>query len=359
MTENSMSRTTHVVRRGATYYFRMRVPLDLVAHYEKNEITFSLKTKDPAEAKRQAHSEALRHIDEFEQTRMRLSADVVDSMTREEIEQLADGFVHDLLSEDEDARIMGISESHRQALEVLEGHSSPILAGEHDYDGGESLRWMTRITRDHIDRLGLKIAPDSRLEAQLVYALAGASARAIETTGERDRGRLAPTPRSAFAGPIGAPKPVSKQDTSPLLSATIKKYAQEQERAGNWQGKTGPENLAIYRLLVDAIGDIPMSKLMHSHMVAFKDTVQQLPANINKNPKYRGRTIAEILKMSDVQPMSITTVNKYLTRTSSRSLAPSLSVVSQQVGMHRASTTGLPYWATSQGAGSTRLHLFA
>ncbi|WP_369793032.1 DUF6538 domain-containing protein [Vogesella sp. EB] len=45
-----MSRTTHVVRRGATYYFRLRVPADLVDHYGKQEITFSLKTKDQAEA---------------------------------------------------------------------------------------------------------------------------------------------------------------------------------------------------------------------------------------------------------------------------------------------------------------------
>lgn len=317
MTEKSMPRTTHVVRRGATYYFRMRVPQDLVTHYRKNEITFSLNTKELAEAKRKGHSEALRHIGEFEQTRARLNVGVVDSMTREQIEQLADGFVHDLLSEDEDARIKGVPATHRRALEVLEDHSRPVLAGEHDHDGGESLRWMTRMTRHHIDRLGLKIARDSHLEAQLVYALAGASVRAVEVTGERDRGRVMPTPQGAFTGPLEPPKNTPKQTASILLSTAIDTYAQEQERAKNWQGKTGPENRAIYRILVEAIGDVPMSVLDHSYMVAFKGVVQRLPANINKNPKYRGKSISEIREMSDVEPMSITTVNKYLTRASS------------------------------------------
>jgi hypothetical protein len=36
MTENSMSKTAHVVRRGAVYYYRLRVPADLLEHYGKN-----------------------------------------------------------------------------------------------------------------------------------------------------------------------------------------------------------------------------------------------------------------------------------------------------------------------------------
>lgn len=37
---------TNLYRRGAIYYFRARVPLDVVDSYGKTEEKFSLKTKD-------------------------------------------------------------------------------------------------------------------------------------------------------------------------------------------------------------------------------------------------------------------------------------------------------------------------
>ena len=40
---------TRLYRRGAVYYHRAAVPVDIIATYGKREETFSLKTKDPAE----------------------------------------------------------------------------------------------------------------------------------------------------------------------------------------------------------------------------------------------------------------------------------------------------------------------
>lgn len=44
-------------------------------------------------------------------------------------------------------------------------------------------------------------------------------------------------------------------------------------------------------------------------------TLQRLPPNINKNPRYRGKSIAEILALAD-QPAAPNTINKSLTRIS-------------------------------------------
>ncbi len=41
---------TNLYRRGATYYFRARVPKDIMDTYGKDEERFSLKTKDKTEA---------------------------------------------------------------------------------------------------------------------------------------------------------------------------------------------------------------------------------------------------------------------------------------------------------------------
>ncbi|MGR6466711.1 DUF6538 domain-containing protein [Rhizobium sp. PAMB 3182] len=47
-----MARVTYLERRGATYYARLDVPLDLVAHYGTSTRKKSLRTKDENEAKK-------------------------------------------------------------------------------------------------------------------------------------------------------------------------------------------------------------------------------------------------------------------------------------------------------------------
>ena len=50
-----MCLATNIVRRGARYYVRCRVPADLVKALGRKEIWKSLGTSDPKEAKRKAH----------------------------------------------------------------------------------------------------------------------------------------------------------------------------------------------------------------------------------------------------------------------------------------------------------------
>lgn len=52
MTGTTLARTSHLKRRGATYYARMRVPLDLVDYYGRSELVKALGTTDQGEAKR-------------------------------------------------------------------------------------------------------------------------------------------------------------------------------------------------------------------------------------------------------------------------------------------------------------------
>ncbi|MGN6666691.1 MAG: DUF6538 domain-containing protein [Trinickia sp.] len=58
--------TNHLTKRGPVYYFRRKVPTDLVQHFGRTQIMFSLETRDPAEAKRLAAEHTVstdRHFD--------------------------------------------------------------------------------------------------------------------------------------------------------------------------------------------------------------------------------------------------------------------------------------------------------
>ncbi len=49
-----MARVTYLERRGATYYARPDVPLDLVPHYGTTTRKRALRTKDENEAKKRS-----------------------------------------------------------------------------------------------------------------------------------------------------------------------------------------------------------------------------------------------------------------------------------------------------------------
>src|SRR3954464_8270271 len=77
-----VGRYTHLARRKGTsnWQFRARVPLDLVAHFGKREVTKSLGTADLAEAKRRVRDEADAFDKQCRAVRDRAAADDCDTV---------------------------------------------------------------------------------------------------------------------------------------------------------------------------------------------------------------------------------------------------------------------------------------
>ena len=111
--------------------------------------------------------------------------------------------------------------------------------------------------------------------------------------------------------PASSPAPSSSGTT---LSELIEKYTAEQLAAENWSEKTAHENGAMYRLLVEVTGDISVNDVSHDHARDFKSAILKLPANMNKSPLYRNKSVQQILSMKVEKTMAIATVNKHLTR---------------------------------------------
>ena len=96
------------------------------------------------------------------------------------------------------------------------------------------------------------------------------------------------------------------------LSTVFNEYIAEMTAANVWNTKSEKEKRASLNGLIDIIGDIPIDKLSFDIGRMYKQTLMQLPANRNKNPRYRDLIIEDILKLDDVKPMSVRTVNNNL-----------------------------------------------
>ena len=107
------------------------------------------------------------------------------------------------------------------------------------------------------------------------------------------------------------------KDPSPRLSTVISYYLDEQIRSGNWTDKTQQEYESACGLFQEIIGDMKVSDIDKQTIQTFKQTLMKLPSHMKTSPKYKGKSIKQLLDMDIEKTMSITTVNKLLTRTGS------------------------------------------
>jgi integrase len=105
-----------------------------------------------------------------------------------------------------------------------------------------------------------------------------------------------------------------REEDPKQLEQVIDAYMQEKVALGKWSEKTIVESRAQLGLFLRVAGNVYVKNIDRQLMVNYLETLKQLPAGMTLKPAYRGKTIAQILSMPDVKPMSATTVNKYLER---------------------------------------------
>jgi integrase len=120
---------------------------------------------------------------------------------------------------------------------------------------------------------------------------------------------------TAGAGPNTTP-PTSKAPASPLFSEAVADYSRMKLAQGKWTEKTQEDYAAVYKLFTRIVGDLPIAEIDDALIVEYLETLQKLPANLNKSPMYVGKSIPEIVAL-DAPPMAARSVNKNVERISS------------------------------------------
>ena len=100
------------------------------------------------------------------------------------------------------------------------------------------------------------------------------------------------------------------------MNEVVDAYFAEKRRAGAWTEKTEQEQRAVFDLFIKVTGDPPPAAITVDTARDYKAVLLKLPANLNKNPLYRGKSIPQVLALKPDDTMAVNTVNKHLTRVS-------------------------------------------
>lgn len=260
-----MPRHTRLKRRGSVYYFRAKVPADLLAHYApKKEITFSLRTSDPKAAARLVRLESVKLDQAFAQIRQQASAKPVTEIDSETMERLAALWLSSLLEEDEEDRAEGLSErdfsKRQETLEICD------IGGRHDLARGNT-RLIEFEMEDFVASHGFRITRDNPSYRKLAYAFLKASAKATEAMQARHRGEVVDTPPAPTLTRLQAVTVAPSGEIT--LSGALEKWSAERKPPK----KTLQEWTLTVKRFRDLHGDLPLSAITKRHVVQLKDAL--------------------------------------------------------------------------------------
>jgi len=197
--------------RSGTYYFRARIPADLLEQYSpQTEIKFSLKTKDRVQAKKVCNLHSVKIDQEFEKHRQRIARrkaplETVVHLSDEDVQRISNRWINSSLEADDKFRSMGLlndrefeimQESHKAAKEHFEKESA-MGRGEWGEHWLEAALPMSGYDSSNLDS-------DSR--ERVAIALVKAQTVVIQTQVKRNKGKIvdtnevAPDPKTARAG---------------------------------------------------------------------------------------------------------------------------------------------------------------
>lgn len=278
---DELKHQTHLAKRGSVYWFRCRVPVDLVQQYGKPDIRFSLKTKDKNEAIHKARLEALKYSQEFEHKRLLTVPPASQpEISTTEAARIAALWGAKLLAEDEEQRVHGLSDLQWEQLQVgieegIEHFTLALAAG--------NTETIFDHANDFLQEQGIAVSKDSASYLRISYAMLKEAVRVHRMMNDRNYGKVVDTPQAEPLTIRTAPKTNESMDS---LEALKDYWEKQPSRTGGKKSRTAlAEAETMIKKFRTMVGDLKPSEVTKGHVVALKDKMLEAgssPATINK-----------------------------------------------------------------------------
>lgn len=253
----------HVFSRNGTYYFRRRIPKDLLnQYYPAKQIIFSLRTKDRREADKLARIKSVQLDQEFQHKRdtFEHAKNVLlpypqKEITENDIESICKLWVSDVLEVDEEHRMEGISDEEFQFFNKNLKNSSE----EERYNFARG--YTKHIEADMLGfcvEKGYIISKNSPIYKKLAYKFLQAEVETIQKRLARDRGEIIETSKISTS---------NTQHNNLTLYQVFSKWKLEAKP----KHKTTAEWELVINRFNELHGTLSLYRITKAHIVAFKD----------------------------------------------------------------------------------------
>ncbi|WP_243996894.1 site-specific integrase [Methylobacterium sp. E-005] len=327
-----MSRHTYLAQRkgSANWYFKVKVPRDLVAAFGREQVWKSLRTSELAEAKRRVRDEADAFDKQCRTMRDRATKDGQDTVGSVALTSLSEAAIHKMVADWFDT--LTVKRERRHAVAVPIDRDEALIALDQDegalYDPNDlgldaayqtAVRLLkandVRLVRRKLDPIRTAgspmrfvVAHDDAASDQFRQLLALLRRGQIEDI-HRSRARLTGDYQDRSFDPVFQPR---AEPGGKTLAEAIAAFRAEPQRA-TLIAKSQQTYDVVFRLAGELFGtDRPIREIGREDCKTFRATVQALPPNAAK--RFPGRTLVEVARLK--QPISdrlhTTTVNHYV-----------------------------------------------
>ncbi|WP_175487286.1 site-specific integrase [Rhizobium sp. NFR12] len=303
---------------GSIYWLRKKIPEDLRPVLKKREEKFSLKTRDPAEAK----IRFARALAEIEERWGRLRQGV-KSLSHKESLAMAGEIYRRMIAEEEENPCGLLLPMLFEGY--FHGRSKVFIAGT-DPEASQ------RMFQEMVDRRNTEIT--KRIESFLVdggYQIDDVSRSTLQKHTEdavlkarrkiyqMAKGDYSPDPAAASFPPYVPPQKIltaSSTSRAPTLSTAIAGWVKEKTRnEGDWRKTTAAANELWAQRFMELVGDKPLRAYTKTDARTFKQAVMSLPPMYGNKKGFEGLSFSKAVeraKTAEVEPMSDRNVNKIL-----------------------------------------------
>ncbi|WP_412033142.1 DUF6538 domain-containing protein [Nitratireductor aquimarinus] len=337
-----MVRLSYLFRRGASYYARIRVPLDLIDAVGRKELVKALGTKEASEAKRllwpvveswnrqfddiRARRELTdddkadatwQHytgtLERDEQTRLSMSAATdIEAATEKAVARVqreGTDLSDPLAALDASLDIMVLKQ--RRALDEQARRVKLDHMRKHLVEGETAL--INHEVDNYIDRNKLLINPISPDRADLARKLMRAEIEALEAALKRDKGDYTHTPADPIVKPaIGTSREQAKRGET--IMELFEQYAVENPK--NITTDTINQARRDIGSFVATVGSTcPVHRIDKKAVREWKALLMKLPVKATETKEFAGMTLAQIVRHNQKIGKPIVTprtVNRYL-----------------------------------------------
>lgn len=296
------------------YYFRIRIPKDLQNHLGRAIFKVYLKTDDYRSAKTLCKVFAGKLHAIFTSIRSR-------AVTEESMQNIVREYLTTSLNALDTLRL-DIPKPQDNTLDILEiSQTSRKLSAVMAQIYLENRDYLAKA--HHLDNIlqqkAITLDKKSREYKMLCRALLMADVEIDRIEEEREKGnynndhdrffeKFFQKPSHQYVAQHNSTSSINHQT---LASVVIARYIKLHGRVPeDWTEKTSNDIKSIFDLFIRICGDKPMEAYTSEELQNFVEVVSQLPPNINKNPKYRDKTIDEILAMDIEKTIAQNTLKK-------------------------------------------------